>query len=38
MLGGVDFNISVDSLIIVINRNLDYMERIVNKFNIRSKR
>nr|XP_034338189.1 neprilysin-1-like isoform X1 [Crassostrea gigas] len=37
-LGGVDLNISVDSSTTVINRNPDYMERIVNKLNTRSKR
>lgn len=37
-LGGVDLNISVDSSTTVINRNPDYMERIVNKINTRSKR
>lgn len=37
-LSGVDLNISVDSSTTVINRNPDYMERIVNKLNTRSKR
>lgn len=37
-LGLVDLNISVDSSTTVINRNPDYMERIVNKLNTRSKR
>lgn len=37
-LAGVDLNISVDSSTTVINRNPDYMERIVNKLNTRSKR